>query len=556
MRPEIFPLFGDRWNPFDHEPSLEPEENTLIVASLAALDPALDAPTTYRTLRQYLNQKSANTEVEVLAKVIERYLIWCFFIKKKSPLSVSAGDLFEYCIFKPSSALIRNKTNCKRFLNIHGCCEVNVEWRPFSRARYSIDHIRNELNAFYLYLNGCIGYVINLPLKSVRAYLYSAYSIAELLSMANRYFSIFLESGSEKDTRTCRPRFHYEKKLFLLSTCYFLRIPFFQLMSVSEYFSMSSFKFSGDKCYLHLSGDSRDLYRDVPDSYLPYLHRYRAHLDLPPIPNKFESSPIYRSRTQIRSLISSFPTYTEITLRPAEIFLRLAPYWNGEVEILEPAAPSRGKNRSERYRYRPSLDRLERFSRNFPINDSDLIYANSGCIPPPLCYFANKFDPAVMHVDSLELQSRISRAIGYGKDFEREPLIIFANYANSAAGQRSKLKVRAFEKFCLWSSLVQKKAIASMTRADAEHFYLFCGLPPLDWCIRKGNPTRFILDQEKMMLLPNPAWRPFKVNSETTIESERRAGRIIIWCDAVLQDLIADGLADRNMFTALSKGLA
>ncbi|NIF28916.1 hypothetical protein F3J44_21360 [Pantoea sp. Tr-811] len=549
MTAEIFPLFGQAWSPFDYEPSLEPAESACIKAQLERLDPMLEAPASYRLVREYLNAKNANTESQNAARIMERLLIWCFFVKKQSALKLAAPDLLEFCLFyaEPPHNFVSDGIRCKRHLMKDGCCIANPDWRPFKRNRYdSVEYIRGRLNVFYRYLTKYIGHTVNLPRELTDRYLQPTDPYESLKDQARRYFALYLECGSLKDSRKYERRYPEEGKLFILATCFFLKISLSELVKVVDYFSMSRFKLVNGKCALSVPGAFGDLNRDVPPEYLIYLYRYRAYLGLEPIPTESELAPIFKSRAYARHLMRSLPSYDGIPT-PGKLFMKLRPYWDLELAGMAPTSTLNLKRSS----YPPVQDRLGHFPQEHVPNDIRPIESNAP--PPPLCYFWDSKNPAAMEVDSFQLQRRMATVLE-GYSFEAEPLYLFASYANSVAGQKSRLKVKAFEKLALWSCMVNNKPISELTTRDAEAFYVFCACPPLNWRI-KGHPKRHILDRDTMLLAPNPLWRPFRIGVENRSESSRRAGRVIIWCDAIMQDLLIDGKVDHNAFAMLSKNL-
>ncbi|MDT8923325.1 hypothetical protein ABNP32_12610 [Pseudomonas viridiflava] len=549
MTKEIFPLFGDFWSPFDHEPSLDPDESAHVNAQIENLDPMLDAPRSYHLLRQHLNQNVSTAESLLAARILERFLIWCFFVKRKSVLLLGRQDLLEYCIFNadPPSSLIRARLGCKRFLRDNGVLVANPNWGPFSKAKYiSPENTRIRLNSFYRYLTKHIGYTVNLPKKLVDRHLHTEAACEDFSAMAEKYFQVFLEHGSSKDTREYKRRFHEEKKLFILSTCYLLKISFFELLKVVDDFSMSTFRLSSNGWFLSIPGALGDLNRVVPPEYLEYLSRYRAHLGLGPIPGDSETTPIFKSRAHAESLMSGLPSYEGLKT-PGRIFHKLQPIWERELAT----TPPDDIRTSRRPNYRPKIDRLEYFAQDHIVNEAipPILLDVS---PPPLCYFFDKKNPSAMEVDYFKIQRRMATVLNR-YDFEVEPLQLFASYANSVAGQKSRLKVRAFEKLALWSCMVNELPVSQMTVHDVEAFYIFCVSPPLNWRIVKGNPKRYIVEKNTMLFPPNPEWRPFKIAAETEYQSSLRAGRVIFWCDAVMQDLLIDEKVDHNVFTMFAK---
>ncbi|MBF0510800.1 MAG: tyrosine-type recombinase/integrase [Candidatus Omnitrophica bacterium] len=114
--------------------------------------------------------------------------------------------------------------------------------------------------------------------------------------------------------------------------------------------------------------------------------------------------------------------------------------------------------------------------------------------------------PLFNSVERLEAQLKLGKESGdYSKDLEFymtvEFLLSYKGSKDTVASYRREL-----EKLLLWSRMIFKKPIKSITRSDIEEFIEFCKKPPLSW-IGLEVADRFI--QQNGKEIPNPKWRPF-----------------------------------------------
>ncbi|MBV4491602.1 hypothetical protein [Pseudomonas oryzicola] len=86
----LIPLFGDSWDPGSDAPSSSADESALIRHALATLDSSIQAPEAYASVRALIALKRytyANQRIKKFASILEKLLIWCFFIRQVSPES-------------------------------------------------------------------------------------------------------------------------------------------------------------------------------------------------------------------------------------------------------------------------------------------------------------------------------------------------------------------------------------------------------------------------------------------------------------------------------------
>ncbi|WP_218189635.1 hypothetical protein, partial [Pseudomonas sp. URIL14HWK12:I5] len=134
----LIPLFGNSWDPESDAPSSSADESALIRHTLSNLDSSIQAPEAYASVRALIALKRytyANQRIKEFASILEKLLIWCFFIRRLSPSALDPEDLenfFSICR-QPPKEMSRSKSYCKRFILVADEVCVNPQWRQHYR---------------------------------------------------------------------------------------------------------------------------------------------------------------------------------------------------------------------------------------------------------------------------------------------------------------------------------------------------------------------------------------------------------------------------------------
>ncbi|MFP3332805.1 hypothetical protein SB761_18995, partial [Pseudomonas sp. SIMBA_064] len=95
----LIPLFGNSWDPESDAPSSSADESALIRHTLSNLDSSIQAPEAYASVRALIALKRytyANQRIKEFASILEKLLIWCFFIRRLSPSALDPEDLENF----------------------------------------------------------------------------------------------------------------------------------------------------------------------------------------------------------------------------------------------------------------------------------------------------------------------------------------------------------------------------------------------------------------------------------------------------------------------------
>ncbi len=128
---------------------------------------------------------------------------------------------------------------------------------------------------------------------------------------------------------------------------------------------------------------------------------------------------------------------------------------------------------------------------------------------------------------------------GYVQDDLRQAQAFLISYDGNAATFNAYR--REVERLLHWATLIAKKPVSQLRRADMEAYIQFCQNPPLEW-IGIKKVSRFIeKDGERV---PNPQWRPFIA---TVSKSAFRQGK-----KASVKQYALSQKAVREIFTVTS----
>ena len=254
--------------------------------------------------------KSVNTFTRFRGEV-EKLLLWLFLVKVQPLESLRKSDLLEYIEFfwKPPKSWMCFG-NFERFEESNGFFNINEQWRPYKvtvpkssgfepdKSKYrpsqqSLASLFTAINAFFKHLYE------------------EEYLVANPVPLAKKDCKYFIKDAQVKEVKrlsedqwmyvinTCtdlaNTNEYFERNLFLIVSLKSLFLRISELSDRPEWQpTMDHFwKDHDQNWWLKVYGKGRKL-RDVtvPDSYLDYLRRYRAHQNLPGLPSPGENTPI------------------------------------------------------------------------------------------------------------------------------------------------------------------------------------------------------------------------------------------------------------------------
>lgn len=263
----------------------------------------------------FLKQYDGNEQTfNAYRRELERLLQWSWLITKKSLLTFEREDIENYLKFclKPPKSWIGTK-NVYRFIEKEGKRVPNPAWRPFVASVTKAEHkegitpdkynyhlspkavreIFTVLNSFYntLLIDEKIVRNPIMLIKQKSRYIQTQQTEKQILRLTDEQWRFCVEAITEMASKNS----YYERILFIMSAMYlmYLRISEFVASerwtpAMNHFYQDSEkqwwFKTLGKGNKLRTIAVSRDM--------LTALKKYRASLNLSPLPSPAENSPL------------------------------------------------------------------------------------------------------------------------------------------------------------------------------------------------------------------------------------------------------------------------
>ncbi|EKE00983.1 MAG: hypothetical protein ACD_21C00250G0056 [uncultured bacterium] len=298
--------------------------------------------------RKFLDSYSgSNDTFNAYRREIERFLHWCWLITGKTIKNIDRNDIKHYFDFsqQPLTSWISTK-NIHRFIIKDGIKIHNPEWRPFvvriSKAEHKHGKIpnRNEYNlsnnsiaaliavlsTFFTFLQQESYIEVN-PVQLVRQksrYIQKqqTHKVTRKLSQLQwQYVIENIETLADSDPK-------FERHLFLMAIFYLLGLRISEVAASQNHTPvMSDFAPDKNSRWWFTTIGKGNKVRDVavPDVLLEALKRYRISCNLPPLPSRGESTPLFGKERghgnlgtrQVRNLVQQCFDYAIANLRKA-----------------------------------------------------------------------------------------------------------------------------------------------------------------------------------------------------------------------------------------------
>ncbi|WP_428253038.1 tyrosine-type recombinase/integrase [Gynuella sp.] len=300
--------------------------------------------------------KSEHTFIRFRSDV-EKFLLWSFFFVEKPIDQYRKTDLLDYAefFFKPPQTWISLK-NVDKFVLTGGIYEINPDWRPFrfiaddhetDKKKYrpsqqSLRAMFSALSAFYTHLMDeeyCLGNPAIMAKKDCKRLVKDA-QVRETKRLDQDQWRFLLDTAQ----KMAQEDSIYERNLFLIAC---MKTMFLRISELSERDdwipSMSHFWQDDSKnWWLKIYGKGKKI-RDisVPDSFLPYLERYRGWRGLSALPGRQERYPIVEkirgvggmTGRQLSRLVHQVLEQAYFDMKAiagekqAQIFREVSPHW-------------------------------------------------------------------------------------------------------------------------------------------------------------------------------------------------------------------------------------
>lgn len=260
----------------------------------------------------YLKQYSSNqATLDSYRREIERLLQWAWLIANKSILQLKRQDVqdyIEFCLNPPKSWIGTKRV--ARFIVRGGFKLPNPQWRPFVATvskqdfkkgekpdKYSyqlsqkaIREIFTVLSSFYTFLTQEEKVALNpiALIKQKSKYLQKRQQKAAVMRLTETQWQMCLETVRDLANRD--PEKH-ERTLFMLSALYLLYLRISELVASDRWIPMMKhfYRQSDGSWWFKVVGKGNKLREiAVSDDMLTALKRYRAKLNLTPLPSPNE----------------------------------------------------------------------------------------------------------------------------------------------------------------------------------------------------------------------------------------------------------------------------
>jgi site-specific recombinase XerD len=251
--------------------------------------------------------KSDHTFVRFRSEV-EKFLLWSFLVVGKPIDQLRKADVLDYSefFFKPPLVWI-GLANADKFVRVAGGYRFNPDWHPFryiaegqdvDKKKYrpsqqSMLAMFTAIVAFYKYLMDedlCVGNPAQIAKKDCKRLVKDA-QVKETRRLDQYQWDFLLDTARQMANEDSL----YERNLFLIASMKTLFLRISELSEREDWIPvMSHFWQDDDKnWWLKIYGKGRKI-RDVsvPESFLPYLERYRLSRRLAELPGRQEKQAI------------------------------------------------------------------------------------------------------------------------------------------------------------------------------------------------------------------------------------------------------------------------
>lgn len=264
-------------------------------------------------LKSYANSKDTFTAYR---REVERLLHWCWLVCKKPLKEVNRNDVRDYLQFihAPPKEWMSVKILQRFVIDHEGVRKPNPDWRPFvvkiskvarrlgkspKKSQYqlsnkSIEAIFAVLSSMFTYLQQEEYLEVN-PVSLIRQK--KGYIQRQQTSKVTRKLSrtqwLYVITTTEE---LAAADAQHERTLFLMSAFYLLGLRISELAySTNRPATMGNFAPDKRGLWWYTTVGKGNKERDVavPDELLAALKRYRQSLELPPLPQRGEATPLF-----------------------------------------------------------------------------------------------------------------------------------------------------------------------------------------------------------------------------------------------------------------------
>jgi hypothetical protein len=553
------PLFGQHASFAAAMASDSADECVLVALTLSTFDDSLCATESHRVACEFLQivAKTRRGALKDYRSVIEKMLLWCLLIKKKSIFDVDNPDLAEFISFMEAPPESWVAIPGRRFIHSRKDVAVNYLWRPFRYARNSSKWCRPLVNYFLStmrsYFQEGIGIPKSMPLKKKSV----APSLATLEAEAAEYLK-FISSYTSVRGR-------HEKQLFVFVCAYYLRISLSEFARLATYIHMDDFSsLSNGQWAVSVNSPEGCIFANLPSEFSVFFNRYRAHLGLPVASITNEHATLFSYKgwdgqpdsNTIYDWGMRLPQVSTLGVSAPKLLSWLSNAYGNIQRQQERVNYDRNKAQKDKLYFERAYRTIKQFGTLEEFMEVEKGFLYFSCCPMPFFKFPLRFEKIKSCIDLDSLFNVLGQYIKLGA--HEEFVIAISNYIKFSSAMESGtsyLRSVAYEKFLLWSLLIKKIPPSQMLECDTIEFYFFCASPPASWVSNK-RVRRFVKALNSSALDPNPEWKPFFIELDADRDmSFVRAARIISWCKSTQDWLVSNNLIDKNIFNSLAAHL-
>jgi hypothetical protein len=552
------PLFGQHASFAAATASDSADECRIVALTLKSFDDSLRATESHRMACEFL-QIIATTRRGALKdyrSVIEKMLLWCLIIKKKSIFSIESIDLTEFISFIENPPLSWVSIPQRRFIESRNDVVVNYSWRPFRFSSNSSKWCRPLVNYFFStmrrYLKEGVGVSKNIHHRKKL----EIPSLAALEVVAAEYLKLISSFTSVRG--------RHEKQLFVFVCAYYLRISLPEFARLAIYIHMDDFSpLSDGQWAVSVNSPEGSIFATLPSEFGVYFNRYKAHLGLP-VDSITKDTALFSykgwddqpDRNTIYDWGVRLPQVCTLGISAPKLLSFLSNAYRDNQGQLQQTNYNNNRAQKDKLYFERAHRAIQQFGviEEVVAIDNKQPYFATG--PAPFFRFPLRSESVESCIDFVGFYGVFGQHVKLGSydEFANE-VFNFVKFSSSMESGISHLRSQAYEKFLLWSLLIKKISPRQMSECDVIEFYFFCVSPPVSWVSNKPV-RRFVKDLTSSKLKPNPKWKPFLITADADREeSFVRAARIISWCRSTQDWLVSNNLINNNIFNSLAARL-
>lgn len=549
------PLFGKFCSYDELQPSNSSAESLLILASIEVLDKNLNSVESLQTACRFLSgiRYRSIGFVRKHKSILEKLLLWCFYIRKIPLLHLTDLDLVDFELFylSPPKHWVANRSCCRFNATANSTC-FNKSWRPFHPPHNLYDSRRLLCRT----LNRVIRDILpNVTMRAILAYKQPSTDTKDLTSgeiqvIIESYLNYLFELRSNRSA--------HARKLFVFVCAVYLKVDVraFNVLRPHLYLNAVT-RLSDGGFSWKIDTPDRQVIHYLPESFGRYYERYcdavgfNTETSYPPNELAFQCTAIGCEVTAqtVISWLQHLPKHPQIDFTPSKLLDAIAKKSANKAERINYSAIKRMQDviidsKKRYHKFQVRLDGMHINSSGF--EESQLLLNSGGVVFPLLCLTVTNGAVALCfnYSEVRQAFNLIDNSLICGHINSIRTLLLYTN--SQLASGKLKKPTTAYEILVLWTLLVYRKPVCMLNEADVVKFFEFCCEPPASWVTI--NTRRVLRGCDPRSPYYDSRWRPFRASRG---RPRARAAMIITHCSQMQAWAIKCGLQDLNVFLKL-----